>query len=71
MAAVLDGDRSKVISLDPAAGTLTLFRGHRSLHRVSPVEGERTRVNAVLAYGDRPGMRLNELTQRLFYGRVA
>jgi hypothetical protein len=29
------------------------------------------RVNAVLAYGDRPGMRLNELTQRLFYGRVA
>jgi len=25
----------------------------------------------VLAYGDRPGMRLNELTQRLFYGRVA
>jgi hypothetical protein len=25
----------------------------------------------VLAYGGRPGMRLNELTQRLFYGRVA
>jgi hypothetical protein len=70
VATVLDGDRSKVISLDPAPGTLTLFRGHRSLHRVSPVEGERTRVNAVLAYGDRPEMRLNELTQRLFYGRV-
>jgi hypothetical protein len=58
-----------VISLDPAPGTLTLFRGRRSLHRVSPVEGERLRVNAVLAYGDRPGMRLNDLTQRLFYGR--
>jgi hypothetical protein len=25
----------------------------------------------VLAYGHEPGMRLNELTQRLFYGRVA
>jgi 2OG-Fe(II) oxygenase superfamily len=71
VAAVLDGDRSQVISLEPAAGTLTVFRGHRSLHRVSPVEGDRVRVNAVLAYGDRPGMRLNELTQRLFYGRVA
>ena len=69
VAAVLDGDRSQVISLDPAPGTLTVFRGHRSLHRVSPVEGDRVRVNAVLAYGEREGMRLNELTQRLFYGR--
>jgi hypothetical protein len=71
VAAVLDGDRSQVISLDPRPGTLTLFRGHRSMHRVSPVEGGQVRVNAVLAYGDRPGMRLNQLTQRLFYGRVA
>lgn len=71
VASVLDGDRSRVISLEPAPGTLTMFRGHRSLHRVSLVEGDRVRVNAVLAYGDRPGMRLNELTQRLFYGRVA
>jgi hypothetical protein len=71
VAAVVDGDRSQVISLDPQPGTLTLFRGRRSLHRVSPVEGGQVRVNAVLAYGDRPGMRLNELTQRLFYGRVA
>jgi hypothetical protein len=71
VAAVLDGDRSQVISLEPQPGTLTLFRGRRSLHRVSPVLGETVRVNAVLAYGGRPGMRLNELTQRLFYGRVA
>jgi hypothetical protein len=71
VASVLDGDRSQVVSLHPQPGTLTLFRGRRSLHRVSPVEGDRVRVNAVLAYGDRPGMRLNELTQRLFYGRTA
>ena len=71
VAAILDGDRSQVIALEPARGTLTLFRGRRSLHRVSPVEGERVRINAVLAYGHEPGMRLNELTQRLFYGRVA
>jgi hypothetical protein len=69
--AVLDGDRSRVIALEPQPGTVTLFRGRHSLHRVSPVEGSRVRVNAVLAYGDQPGMRLNELTQRLFYGRVA
>jgi len=25
----------------------------------------------VLTYGERPGMKLNELTQKLFYGRTA
>jgi hypothetical protein len=71
VASVIEGDRSHVIALEPRPGTLSLFRGRRALHRVSPVEGERVRVNAVLAYGDRAGLRLNELTQRLFYGRVA
>jgi hypothetical protein len=70
VAAVLEGRSDQVVSLRPQPGTLTLFRGRRSLHRVSPVEGQRVRVNAVLAYGHEPGMRLNELTQRLFYGRV-
>jgi hypothetical protein len=71
VAAVLEERSDQVVSLHPQPGTLTLFRGRRSLHRVSPVEGGRVRVNAVLAYGHEPGMRLNELTQRLFYGRVA
>jgi catechol 2,3-dioxygenase-like lactoylglutathione lyase family enzyme len=71
VAAVLEERSDQVVSLHPQPGTLTLFRGRRSLHRVSPVEGGRVRVNAVLAYGHEPGMRLNELTQRLFYGTVA
>lgn len=51
-------------------GTLSLFRGHRSMHRVTPVTGERPRVNAVLAYAAQPAAGMNALTQRLFYGRV-
>jgi len=34
------------------------------------VAGPRPRVNSVLTYGEHPGMKLNELTQKLFYGRV-
>jgi hypothetical protein len=71
VAAVLEGRSDQVIALKPQPGTLTLFAGRRSLHRVTPVQGGRTRVNAVLAYSREPGKRLNELTQRLFYGRVA
>jgi hypothetical protein len=40
------------------------------LHRVSPIAGSRPRINSVLTYGEKPDMRLNELTQGLFYGRT-
>lgn len=59
------------IKLSPGPGTLTMFRGQYSLHRVTPIEGGRTRINAVLAYSERPGDHLNALTQELFYGRTA
>jgi len=36
------------------AGTLTLFRGRRSLHRVDPVEGNTPRVTAILTYDQAP-----------------
>jgi hypothetical protein len=67
----LTGSRAGVIPLVNEPGTLSLFRGHYSMHRVTPVEGNRTRVNAVLAYAEKPGHKLNELTQKLFYGRTA
>lgn len=68
---ILLGDQSKVISFPSMPGTLGLFQGRNSIHRVSPVSGERTRINAVLSYADEPGQRLNALTQDLFYGRTA
>src|SRR6266699_2823992 len=45
--------------------------GQHALHRVTPVSGPRPRINSVLTYGERPGMKLNRLTQELFYGRTA
>ncbi|MFF4764600.1 hypothetical protein [Streptomyces sp. NPDC001292] len=59
------------IALAGEPGALTMFRGQYSLHRVTPVERDEFRINAVLAYSERPGDRLNSLTQQLFYGRTA
>lgn len=33
--------------------------------------GHPPRINSVLTYGERPGIKLNELTQKLFYGGTA
>jgi hypothetical protein len=68
---VLLGDPGGVIRLPSAPGTLAVFRGQHALHRVTPVSGPRPRINSVLTYGERPGMKLNQLTQELFYGRTA
>ena len=53
--ALLAGDRSRVRTMSGEPGTLALFRGHWSPHRVTPVEGDRMRMNAVLSFARRPG----------------
>jgi hypothetical protein len=68
---VLAGDSAGVRRLAGLPGTLAVFRGQHALHRVTPVRGTRPRINSVLTYGERPGMKLTELTQQLFYGRTA
>lgn len=68
---VLLGRPDGVVRLVSGPGTLAVFRGQHALHRVTPVSGPRPRVNSVLTYGEHPGMKLNELTQELFYGRTA
>jgi hypothetical protein len=68
--ALLGGERQSIRTMSGEPGTLALFRGHWSPHRVTPVEGERVRINAVLSYAGAPGHRLGEETYRLFYGRT-
>jgi hypothetical protein len=68
--ALLAGDRSSIRSMSGEPGTLALFRGRWSPHRVTPVDGSRTRINAVLSYARAPGHRLGDETYRLFYGRI-
>ncbi|WAX56088.1 hypothetical protein M6B22_16305 [Jatrophihabitans cynanchi] len=69
--AVLQGDPSNTRVLPSAPGTLAFFHGHNALHRVTPIEGARPRINSVLTYGEVPDMKLNDLTSQLFYGRMS
>lgn len=67
--ALLDGEATpEVLAMEP--GTLVLFRGRNSIHRVSPNESDTTRMLAVLAYNAEPGVALSESARMTFYGRL-
>jgi hypothetical protein len=66
---VLAGDRSKVIALPMTPGTLLVFEGRYSLHRVAPIVGDRPRHVALLAYDTKPGTMGSELLRQVRYGR--
>ncbi len=67
---VLGGARKGVRHLRFPPGTLAMFRGHNSLHRVAPVRGSRPRIAAVLSYVREPGVTFTPYAQKLFYGRT-
>ena len=69
VAAVLEGNEPPV-TLPVAPGTLVLFRGRNSMHRVTPTIGDRTRILVVLAYNAAPGIALSEAARMTFYGRL-
>ena len=70
--AVLDGKSGQVIQNHLRAGTLSLFRGHYSMHRVTEVVGNRQRLQAILGYSTNPAMYGKRESSILHYGpRVA
>jgi hypothetical protein len=71
VAAVLRGERAKVVRLPLTPGTLLVFEGRHSLHRVGPIRGDTARLIALLAYDTKPGTRSTELLQHVRYGRAA
>lgn len=67
---LLDGDRSGVVQLDAKPGTLALFQGRNSIHRVSPIEGKTPRYIALLGYDTKPGTMSSDRLKQRRYGRV-
>lgn len=51
-------------------GTLCVFKGKNTVHRVTPVEGDRGRMMAVFSYFETPGIRFSREEQIGFYGRT-
>ncbi len=66
----LAGDQRDVETLELTAGTLNVFRGKNTLHRVSPVEGARNRIITVFSYYENPGVRFSADENIGFYGRA-
>jgi hypothetical protein len=67
---VLRGDAGGIVGVPMEPGTLMLFEGRHSLHRVTPITGERLRLVALLAYDTKPGTCSSELLRAFRYGRT-
>ncbi|KQV44097.1 MULTISPECIES: 2OG-Fe(II) oxygenase [unclassified Rhizobium] len=68
--AVLRGTSEEVISITQDAGTLVLFYGDQSLHRVAPSNGSRDRMVAAFSYDNAPGFVFNEKVHMNASGRT-
>ena len=71
VARLLVGQDNEVRTLKLAAGTLNVFKGKNTAHRVTPCEGAQDRIVAVLSYYERPGVMFSKEEQVGFYGRAA
>ena len=71
VARLLAGQDEHVQTLPLEPGTLNVFKGKDTAHRVTPVEGDRPRIVAVFSYYDTPGFAFSDAERIGFYGRTA
>ena len=71
VARLLEGNDDHVRTLPLAPGTLNVFRGKNTAHRVTPVAGDRPRIVAVFSYYETPGFAFSDAERWGFYGRTA
>ncbi len=71
VAKLMRGQDPEVKTLTLSAGTLNVFRGKNTAHKVATVEGKRDRLIAVFSYYPKPGVVFTPDEQRGFYGRTA
>ncbi len=71
VARLLRGQDPEQRSLTLQTGTLNVFRGKNTAHRVTPAVGDRHRMIAVLSYYERPSVLFSDDERQGFYGRVA
>lgn len=65
----LQSDFSSATSIRLEPGTLNVFKGTNTLHRVAPVQGPVDRIITIFTYYETPGKRFSAEEQIGFYGR--
>lgn len=68
--AILNGSREGVIKLDIEPGSLVVFEGRNSLHRVTRIEGDTLRLIAIFGFDTEPGTVSTDYLRRIRYGRT-
>ncbi|MEO5760003.1 MAG: 2OG-Fe(II) oxygenase [Mesorhizobium sp.] len=71
VARLLEGHDPQTRILRTKPGTLNVFRGKNTAHRVTTVEGKRERMIAVFSYYEKPGVMFSREERLGFYGRAA
>jgi len=71
VARLLRGEDPHVSEQPLAAGTLNIFAGRNTAHRITPVLGNNSRIVAVFSYYDKPGVTFSTAERIGFYGRAA
>ena len=66
---VLDGERDGIAELPFTAGTLLIFGGNQTIHRVTKVYGSRPRLVPVLCYSETLGSTNSPAVRKMFWGR--
>ncbi len=66
---VLNGNREGVTELPFTPGTLLIFGGNQTIHRVTRVSGKTPRLVPVLCYSEQPDAKNSESVRELFWGR--
>lgn len=70
VAALLAGDESRVVTLAMTPGTLLIFAGRHSIHRVSEITGPTLRHVGLLAYDTKETTVSSEMLREVRYGRT-
>jgi len=67
---VLKGDRTQVTTITNKPGTLVLFQGRWSMHRVTPVQGTQSRLMGLFGFDSKPGVMSSPHLYDIRYGRT-
>lgn len=67
---LLKGQDRNLRTLELKSGTLNVFRGKNTPHRVTPVRGEGQRIMSVFSYFEQPGVSFSDEDRLGFYGRI-
>lgn len=70
VAELLRGNDREIRQLSVEPGTLNVFKGKNTAHRVTPVKGGKDRMIAVFSYYERPDVTFSTEERMGFYGRT-